>query len=268
MKNAAFSPKAVVLAMAFVLFMAMFTACTQKDKDAPKLPPIESMVIDFTKFPKDEGKTTDETATKNNFGFAAVNVGWWSTVLVVNLAIPVAAFYESFNHDATYSAALEKWTWTYSFNAGGMHTARLEATLNGIDEVHWEMYISKAGAYSDFLWFSGNTKTDESAATWQLMKNPTAPVSYININYARSSSASADIRYTLVEPGIDSGSYIEYGATTNPLNAFYNIYLANGNNLTNINWNTTSKEGRVKSLVHFGNDEWQCWNTMLEDTEC
>ena len=117
------------VAAIFTLLIFLFTACTKEDKPAPAIPPANSLIMDFTKFPADEGKTTEEAATKANFGYAAVNVGWWNTVLVVNLAIPVAAFLESFNHDAVYDVATEKWTWSYNFNAAGWHTARLEATM-------------------------------------------------------------------------------------------------------------------------------------------
>lgn len=251
------------------MFALLFAGCVKDDKPAPKLPDAKMMVMDFSKFPAEEGKTTDETATKLNFPYAAVNVGWWNTVLVVNLLIPVAAFYESFNHDADYNAALEKWTWSYNFNAGGWHTARLEATLVGLDEVHWEMYVSKAGAFTDFLWYSGNTKTDETMATWQLSKDPTSPVPFVDITYHKDAlTGEAEIKYENVAPGVDNGSYIEYGLVTDPLNAFYNIYLANEDNLVNIAWNTTSKEGRVKNLAHFGDAEWRCWDTLLDDVEC
>ncbi|OWY22323.1 hypothetical protein C7N43_14275 [Sphingobacteriales bacterium UPWRP_1] len=253
-----------------MLFAFLFTACTKEDdKPAPAIPPANSLIMDFTKFPADEGKTTDEVATKANFGYAAVNVGWWNTVLVVNLAIPVAAFLESFNHDAVYDVATEKWTWSYNFNAAGWHTARLEATMAAPDEVHWEMYVSKAGAFTNFLWFSGNSKTDNSMATWLLRKDPAAPTDFVDIVWHNNAtSGTSDIRYTNVSPTADNGAYIEYGLTNNELNAFYNIYLINGDNLVNIEWNTTTKEGRVKNLAHFGNEDWHCWDTLLEDVVC
>lgn len=267
MKTNSFRLPAVIAGI--FVFALLFSGCLKNDEPAPNLPDAKMMVIDFTKFPSDEGKTTDASSTKLNFPVAAVNVGWWNTVLVVNLVIPVAAFYESFKHDADYNAALEKWTWSYNFNAGGWHTARLEATLAGIDEVHWEMYVSKAGSFTDFLWYSGNTKTDNSMATWQLSKDPTSPVPFIDIHYQKDALTGVEtISYENIAPGVDNGSYIEYGLGTEGLNAFYNIYLSNGDNLVNIAWNTTTKEGRVKNLAHFGDEEWHCWDSTLEDVEC
>ena len=41
--------------------------------------------------------------------------------------------------------------------------------------------------------------------------------------------------------------------------AAYNISLADGE--TNIQWNTTTIEGRVKAPNHFQDDAWHCWDS-------
>ena len=53
-----------------------------------------------------------------------------------------------------------------------------------------------------------------------------------------------------------------------PYDAMYDIFNKGQNNLTEIKWNRTSKDGRVKDPAHFGDEDWHCWNHLLEDTTC
>ena len=80
----------------------------------------------------------------------------------------------------------------------------------------------------------------------------------------------AEIKYTNVTPGHqDNGSYIFCGVDNNlELNAFYDIFSANHDNLMNIKWNRELKFGRVKDEFHYGNNEWHCWDENLEDIVC
>ena len=74
---------------------------------APTIPPIETFLIPF------ETLTANATSTfaslgeqevlllasnRSNWNYAAFTVGFWYTVIAVGLAVPVAAFRESFRH--------------------------------------------------------------------------------------------------------------------------------------------------------------------------
>ena len=75
----------------------------KKDKPAPGLPPTSSMVMDYSEFNSGgSGKSAHDGGispydSSTAWGWAATNVVIWNVVLTVNLAIPVAAFVESFN---------------------------------------------------------------------------------------------------------------------------------------------------------------------------
>ena len=63
------------------------------------------------------------------------------------------------------------------------------------------------------------------------------------------------------------GSYISYGIVDNAdYNAFYNVFGAEDQ--VTIEYNTETKEGRVKARGHFGDDDWHCWNELFQDVDC
>lgn len=262
--------KALLLVGLIVLTIA-FSSCKKKnDQPAPDLPPQESFVMDMT---FKDGDTTkvfglkDIQGTYRNWWHSAVNVVVWNTVLTFHMIVPVAAYLESFNHEAVYDVNDETWTWSYNFYAAGaLHTAELVAAENG-QNIHWEMFISKSGAFSDVLWFYGDSKMDGTEGTWTIKKDALNPVEYIGIEWHRTSDVIGDIKYTNVESGASGyGDYIMYGLTSDYYNAFYDIEF--NDNLTKINFNQTTEEGRVSDFNKFGDNAWHCWDSTLMDVSC
>lgn len=58
------------------------------------------------------------------------------------------------------------------------------------------------------------------------------------------------------------------GGPTAEFNRFYDIFNIENDNLLEINWNETDKNGRVKDPIKYGDDEWHCWDQDLQDSEC
>ena len=72
------------------------------------------MVMDFSEFPDTSSSALIKgESTYQNWGWAALNVAVWSSVLKLTLAIPVAAYLESFNHEPVLQADCS-WLWSYS----------------------------------------------------------------------------------------------------------------------------------------------------------
>lgn len=253
----------------FVLFSLFLSACVQeKEEDtppAPELPTAEMFVMKF-----DDFEDADTTKSFNNWFHAATNVVVWNTVIALNTAIPVAAFYESFNHDAAFQGN-NTWQWSYSYPLGNdTYNARLVGRLNGAN-VEWEMFIAKQNGFSEVLWYEGTTKVDRSAANWTLNHNPNAPESLIAIEYERINiDGNEQITYTNVIPNsADNGDFITYYLNTDAtFDANYDIFRTQQNNMTAIKWNRMTKDGRVKDPVKFGNDDWHCWDVELQDVDC
>ncbi len=250
------------------LSLLLINSGCKKDKEpAPEIPPETTFNINFSDF-DNSNKLALDSVTNDNWTWAATNVAVWNTIITINLAIPVAAFKEAFNHQGEYQND-GSWIWSYNFGTTG-YSAKLKAKEDG-GYINWYMYISKSGTYTDFLWYSGKSKTDNSEGTWTLYQNPTTPNEYVDIQWHRNTTAgTSDIKFTNAIPGgSENGGYILYKIDpSQTLDAFYDIYNKGQDNLTNINWSRTTKEGKIKDPAHFGDNDWHCWNSSLIDTTC
>ncbi|WP_455218703.1 hypothetical protein [Kaarinaea lacus] len=262
--------------------LSIVSACNEAEEESTTdpsgltLPPVASMSIDFNATPQTQSFSNTEigvvsttaTTSSSYFNFAAFNVGGWTTLIKIGMAIPVAAFLESFNHRPVRQPD-GSWIWSYSVTVADiLHTAQLHGKIEN-EQVLWDMYISKEGAYTRFNWFSGVSELGGGSGYWVMNKNPLEPVPLLRIdwNWDRVTD-TGDVRYTNIEPeGAENGGYIHYGNNApDPYQAFYDIYNKGQDNLIEIEMNVYTYEGRVKNLQHFGNEDWHYWDSNLQDT--
>ena len=252
---------------------SIFISCNKDDTNetpAPQLPPQSSMIMDFNGFTNPNDTTSARgIASYQNWGHSYVNVVVWHTIIHVGMAVPVGAFVESFNHEAIYHPDENNWTWSYNFVVDGFtHEAELTGFIVS-DTVNWEMRITKEGHFSDFLWYYGKNSFDRSGGYWIMYENPTDPSELLKIDWTYEGEGIGDIKYTNIKPqGDENGGYIQYGTLDGEFTRFYNIYNKGQDNLTDIEWNHEDHHGRVMDPKKFGDDEWHCWNTVLQDVDC
>ena len=288
-----------------LLILALFTSfvigCRNSETHEnpaapPQIPPISSFVMDFADFNPQDTVSLIPSSTagavqqvgfisesgdsyssaryaigsRKNWGFAALNVGFWSVVVVVGLAIPVAAFVESFDHMPEQQPDYT-WIWSYDVTVNDVvYTAELHGKYidNG---VRWDMYISKQNEYTDFQWYYGESDLPATEGFWVLKKNPSDPTDLLRIDWKRNlTEGTHDIKYTNIVPGgPENGGHIFHGVTTEePYDLFYDIFNKGKDNYTYIEWNNTTKEGRVKDARHFNDSEWHCWDSDYMDVDC
>ena len=207
---------------------------------------------------------------QKNWGFAAINVGFWNAILFVGLVIPVAAFLESFNHSPEQQPDYT-WVWSYDVTINDIaHMVELHGRYidNG---VRWEMYVSKEGEYTEFQWYYGESALPATEGYWILKKNPSDPTDLLRIDWHRDiAEDSHDIKYTNIVPGgPENGGYILYEVTAEtPYDRSYEIYNKGKRNTTYIEWDSAQRAGQVKDLRHFGDSEWHCWDANQRDIDC
>lgn len=255
------------LLLATPLFMMCSNKPTEPTKEAPVIPPQSTFVMDLSDF---TSPSLAKTAAKGNWLWAAGNVAVWNTAIVVTLAVPVAAFVESFNHSPELQGD-GRWLWSYSFTVLGVtFTAKLYGALE-LDGVKWDMFISQQGLYTDFHWFTGKSDITATTGYWMLNHKPTEPTPFLQIDWTRDAAAlSGDIKYTNIIPdNAENGSYI-YQAFNQPApyTGLYNIYAKSSDNLVAIQWNLETRMGRISDAIHFGDDAWHCWDENLNDVDC
>jgi len=244
---------------------------TNPQDQIPTIPPQSSFVINFNEFPDTSSvNPVNPNLTTRNWTWAAGNVEFLQSILNVTLAIPVAAFLESFNHQPTQQPD-GSWLWQYTVTfQEETYTAKLYGNIV-TDGVNWQMLLSKSGSYQDFEWFTGFSNLPATEGTWMLNRDPLTPSPFLSIEWMRNiQDEIANVKYTLMSTSVlQQGGYIYFGKTNEvPLNRFYQIFKADADNLIDIKWSYESHFGRVKDSVYFQDSNWHCWDDRLEDTEC
>lgn len=259
------------------LFSVVLWGCSDDEPNdfvtAPEIPPVTTLLIDFSDFNTTMAKTpnpSDPILSRQNWNWAVWNVGVWNTFIALGMAVPVAAFAESFNHEPTRQPD-GSWVWDYDFYVGGaMHLAELSGRVDG-SMVHWEMHISKQNEYTDFLWFEGDGRLDVTAGEWTIYTSPDDAQPLVSIDWHRTVNGQTwDITYTNIYPGgAEYGGYIAYGVTTaDDYDAYYDIFNQGQSNLTEIDYNRMITNGRIKDANHFGDSDWHCWDANQDDVDC
>jgi hypothetical protein len=264
------------------LVLLLVISCSKSSsgpkEEPPAIPPASSFIMDFSDFTgpdtsvnmPENGVPNEFILTYQNWGWAYTNVVVWNTVLTVTLAVPVAAFLESFKHEPSQQSN-GKWLWSYSFTAlNSSYTAKLYGSISN-DGTEWEMYITKEGVYEDFLWYEGGADLPRTNGTWTVYANPDNATPFLSIEWNRDVNVgTADITYTNITPSVqNNGDYISYGLVGDATyDAFYQIYQKGENHLVEIEWNRQIMYGRIKDMMHFEDEEWHCWDEHLEDIDC
>ncbi len=265
-----------LLSILFLVSWLMLTGCskssTQPKEEPPEVPPASTMEMDFSNF--NSGPTKVPSAqglSMDNWTHAALSVGYWKLVSTVFLAMPV----NQFAHLVDQKGVKQddgSWVWSYtaSFN-GKSVTTRLVGKWTSEETFHWDFYISFQGVYTDFNWFSGETQRDGSSGWWQFAQEPDSANPFIRIDWTfNKKDSTRSIRYTNIQEGDEHyQSYIEFGITNDPdYDAYFKLVDKKDNRTIEIQWNRSTKAGRVKDPVFFGDSNWHCWDAHLQDVAC
>lgn len=247
---------------------------------APTVPSKEMFAMPMESLEGTESDTTMAQASGvsfKNWAHSGLNILFWNTAVVLHSAIPFTAFGLAVNEKPVYLGnAIWEWSYTYvdkPLTAREVYDVVLTAEyINSNEEVNWVMKVSKRGEFEDFVWYSGVSRTDFSAATFVLNHQPESPEQYLQIEFERNSSNDdVRIRYTNVSSDANQGGYIEYREeSNNPYNRSYDV-LVGPNDPTNfleIQWIEPTRVGRVKHPSHFGDQDWHCWDQFQIDIEC
>jgi len=271
-----------------ITILVLTTNCTKDEGEggeAPDLPALESMALDFSTFIDNEKsssiKSTAEVQSAMNFGVAYITVLVWNSLLYTNLVIPVVAYEYSFAGLPAYVGD-NKWEWSYTL--GGEYSS-YSAKLTGekrTEDIKWEMRISNAATngFSDFLWFEGTSAIDISEGQWILYHSPEFPEEVVTIDWEASGDVINNVKYSYVreldnDRNADSfnGSTLEYGVDDDAGLYYYDIYYYNEQESkfvdVNIELNKSDYSGRIKSTNWFGgNTDWHCWDSNFHNTDC
>jgi hypothetical protein len=261
------------------LALAVFFACakdepTKSDDDqAPTPPQADYFIMDFEAFPDTTSPMPSNkgasTLTYMNWGYAAINVAVWNSLITLTFIAPVTSFNTTIAEEPVQQPD-GRWLWTKNFDVFGVpHTTKLYGeTVSG--GVEWEMYLSKDTVFTDFKWYTGFSNLPLTEGNWTLYRDPQNPTEFIRIDWHRDPGVGGDIKYTNIIPNDpENGGYIYFEKNdATPYDRFYDIYNKGMDNLTEIEWDSITREGRVLDAIEFGDSNWHCWDMNLMDTTC
>ncbi len=280
MKNLRF---VLVLALALSLFQSCKKDSTTdpQGQEAPELPTQEAFVMTFTDFTDSDTsaiareQNTNASNTYWHWLYAAGNLVGWNAAIGLTTGLPTLAFFESFKHSPEYQGD-GIWLWKYDVTGydGSTYTAELFAEWLPTSQVQWNMYLSKSGlgGFSQIKWYAGVTENDGSGAVWTLYHRPfntSFPV--LEAKFTRDLSTGTEtMRYTNINANdANTGDYIEYRQLPGEeYDRGYDVYRITKDNLLEIKWNESTKEGRVRDLDHYNDSDWRCWNGEYRDIDC
>ncbi|MEM8527912.1 MAG: hypothetical protein AAGG68_24945 [Bacteroidota bacterium] len=240
---------------------------------APDLPSLEIFDLSLKQFGGADDKGAQPKSgnmTRWHWLHAGVNILVWNTVVVVNLATPVAALGAAFNEEAEYLGQ-GVYEWRYQFEGDD---ELLQIVLTGAytsteDEIAWKMSISQVDGASEFVWLTGLSTPLESEYTlYHQIENP-EPYLLITHKKDANNEEAESTRFTNVIPGHeDNGNYIEYRIQPDALyNRGYDVYQS-AENFLEIELNEPAGDGRVRHQSHYGDNDWRCWDEEKKDVEC
>ena len=267
--------KKLLLSVLIIILSANYFSSCKKDKgEPPIIPPYETMVIDFSNFTtmkKSADLAPAGKGTENStWEFAASVSGVWSSLIASNLEIPLASFESAVNNDAAYLSD-KLWQWSYNFIVDGTtYKARLTGQTS-TSQVIWKMYITKdiSGGFTDFLWVEGTSNTDGSDGQWIFKQSPQSPATMFQTDWTKSGTFISSVKYSYLKPDAYKDSYITYGLTTGTFDASYNIHFSNGlYSDSDIEWNTTTRNGRLKCTDYLQDENWYCWDSNKINVFC
>ncbi len=264
-----------------VVFLGLSLAdCKEDEGNRPVLPPEESFTIDFSNFESGtkSAEIVNTSSEINNWGFAALVAGYFKAVIVSTLAVPVYSFRIATDQTPVY---IDNQTWQWSCSADWLsvtYKARLTGQIRTSD-VQWKMYITKegAGGFPEFLWFEGTSNPGGTEGQWILNHSYQYPEPLLQIDWTKTGTANGTVKYTYIRELNDSrladpfkNSYIEYGRISGTFDSYYTIHYFNGQAFSDVNveWNSTTHNGRVKCNAYFGDTNWHCWNNNLTNITC
>ncbi len=254
-----------------VMVIGMVSCDKEPVNERPELPPVESLVMDFSDFSQQPGAMKGTSETYENFLQAYLSVMFWNVTSTVTMAVPVAAYLYALDQEPDYLGD-HTWEWSFDFTVQGVS---FEATLTGKrisnEEFSMEMVIASAAAPEQGVkWFDGVVRYDHTHALWNLYNESGTRLLEAEWNKDFETEAG-DLTYTYVQPDQqETGSYIQYAYDPVAVyDASFTISLSGGQ--TWIEWDTETLEGRIKDEVKLGDSEWHCWESAangLADTVC
>ncbi|MBN2481454.1 MAG: hypothetical protein JXB19_06925 [Bacteroidales bacterium] len=263
------------IAIALIAGLTITFGCEKDNNDdTPQLPPAATFITDFSEFEDGIPIKKSSELVLTNFQQAAWAVWYTNSMLTVGLAVPVHAYNLAVDQTPV-RADNNTWEWSNDFELGQNAYETILTAVVEDDMVNWEMKISKADGFQDFIWFTGTCNILATEGTWTLYETPADPHALLYIDWTADYEAEIfDVTYTIVYASNNYyESYINYGITdADPdYDAYYNVY-DNSNEaeifLYKVYYNTDTHTGKYQKYINDDLNYEGCWDGNFQDVAC
>lgn len=274
MKSKLLNP--VFIAMLVVVHFAM-VACSDnptetEKKDAPPLPPAESMQIDISLFTGKQQLAKAAVLAGQNFNNAAVRVLVINTLVVLTMSLPMATLAAAVSQDPTFEND-GKFHWTYTVQQGANV---VQADFAGwIDtpnqETVWEMRVTNTRSnppLNNFLWYEGRASLTSKEGYWEVYdaRQPSNSPKVLRIDWSRPAADKANLEFTVVMPGIpENGDKITYAVNGNERSIRF--FDSSKSQALDVFWDAQIGTGYLLA-PDYNNGEKACWDEQQNDVTC
>lgn len=219
----------------------------------PELPSAASMSIPALQEAPAAKQSASGTGTQLHIGMATATTLFWTGVVTVSLAAPVALFEAARHTEPEVLPDSSGYRWEIGH---GVFNAVLTAEDDN-GRWNWTMTVMSGHNMSGFVWFTGNSSQDGRNGSWTFYRYPDkAPVhSFV---YSLTDS-TADVRAMVVDKGADNfGSFLHWKVDRHIKS--FEVYDAEDKASSQILYNSVTGAGRIEDEKN-GNS--YCWDTRL-----
>lgn len=272
--------------IAFVSFLAgitIFSSCQKNDveKTAPVLPPVESIMPDFTSF-----NPATKADSRNEYLAYVTDyvISNWKTVYEQIINIPINGFKAFVDIQPVYQGN-GMWLWRCDVSDGfTTYTVSLIGKEKRGDMVEWELAVSSEGLFAlkNFVWLTGESTKDGLNGSWKVSVGPTDIISPTDVVvssdwecYDNHQIRKVDLTYALghmccgINPFFHNStiSYMAYAtsdAYDHAVSAYYN-HMGIGWWKADVEWNAADGSGQVKCSSKWNDGNWHSWPSMVSE---
>lgn len=254
-----------LIIIVFIFFL--FDACEPKEKIPPVIPSVESLNFDFSYF--EENNTTG-----TYYSYAAEQISAWKALLTDSIDIQNSSLKETSYNDFIFQKD-ETWLMNFDFIV-----ENIKFTANFFGIIEHDTTLFKTFLYSDaadttLVFLDGKFYDDSKTGHWILNKpgfdedTVFTEIKFMSVDWYVDSLDQKEIKFTDNQIGLSNLNYILYkDSTDGQFNAYVNIYVSGNDNYSIIEWNKSTKEGRVKDFLHFNDENWHCWDNNYLNIDC
>lgn len=253
------------------ILILLSTSCKRQDKTAPEKPELRTIEVDLSAFEVNMGGT--------HYNFASSKLNIWQKLLIDSMDFQKSLFNYAITNDQSFQ---EENIW--ALNGDVIYNDTLYEvsfiTEDFTDSLLYNIYFSlieyneeTSLVYLNLLTFEGISyyynQTPNFYGNWKIQKPDTSESigkSFLEVSWGDTIKAESFIKFTYVSGGNKNGNYIIFQDSIDGLyDSYLDIYSKVEENHTYIQWNNTTKRGRVKDINNFPDDAWRYWDESLEN---